>query len=150
MKNVFNPIDTADFITRINKLTPTSKPSWGKMKVEQMLAHCNVAYEMVYDNIHPKPNAFKKFILRLFIKNIVVSVKPYKKNSQTAPEFIIKDSRKFDTEKRRLTDYIVKTQLLGENYFDGKEYHSFGVLTAQEWNNMFSKHLDHHLTQFGV
>jgi len=150
MTNVFNQKDTADFISRINKLTPTSKPSWGKMSVEQMLAHCNVTYEMAYDNIHPKPNAFKKFMLKLFVKNIVVSEKPYKRNSQTAPEFIIKDSRKFDIEKQRLTDYIIKTQQFGENYFDGKESHSFGILTKQEWNNMFSKHLDHHLTQFGV
>ena len=150
MANAFNQKDSADLISRINKLTPTSQPSWGKMSVEQMLAHCNVTYEMVYDNIHPKPNSFKKFMLKLFVKNIVISEKPYKKNSQTAPEFIIKDSRKFNIEKQRLTDYIIKTQQLGENYFDGKESHSFGVLTKQEWNNMFSKHLDHHLTQFGV
>lgn len=150
MKNVFNQNDTADFISRINKLTPTSKPSWGKMNVEQMLAHCNVTYEMVYDDIHPKPNVFKKFFLKLLVKNIVISEKPYKKNSQTAAEFIIKDSKKFESEKKRLIDYIIKTQQLGKNHFEGKESHSFGVLTSIEWNNMFSKHLDHHLTQFGV
>jgi hypothetical protein len=150
MKNVFNQNDTAEFISRIEKLRPSSKPNWGKMDIEKMLAHCNVTYEKVYDNIHSKPNAFKKLMLKLFVKNIVVSEKPYKKNGQTAPEFIIKDSRKFDTEKNRLIDYINKTQQFGENHFDGKESHSFGVLTKQEWNNMFSKHLDHHLTQFGV
>lgn len=150
MKNAFNQNDTAELIGRIDKLTPTSKPNWGKMPVETMLAHCNVAYEMVYDNKHPKPNGFVKLMLKLFVKNTVVSNNPYKKNSQTAPAFIIKDSRKFDIEKKRLVDYIHKTQQLGESHFDGKESHSFGVLTKQEWNTMFSKHLDHHLTQFGV
>jgi hypothetical protein len=150
MKNAFNQNDTAEFISRIEKLTATSKPNWGKMDIEKMLAHCNVTYEMVYDNIHSKPNTFKKLILKLFVKNIVVNEKPYKKNGQTAPEFIIKDSRKFDTEKNRLIEYINKTQQLGENYFDGKESHSFGALTKQEWSNLFNKHLDHHLTQFGV
>lgn len=150
MINSFNKKDTTDFINRINKLTPTSKPNWGKMSAEQMLAHCNVAYEMVYENIHPKPNVLKKILLKLFVKNFVVSEKPYKKSSPTAPQFIIKDSRKFEVEKQRLTDYIIKTQQLGEDFFDGKESHSFGVLTKKEWNNMFSKHLDHHLTQFGV
>ena len=43
-----------------------------------------------------------------------------------------------------------KTQQLGETSIDGKESHSFGVLTAQEWSTMFIKHLDHHLSQFGV
>jgi hypothetical protein len=103
-----------------------------------------------YENIHPKPNGFVKLMLILFVKNSIVGQKPYKKNGQTGSQFIIKDSRKFETEKKRLVDYLNKTQQLGETYFDGKESHSFGVLTAQEWSTMFSKHLDHHLTQFGV
>lgn len=150
MKNAFDKKDVEGLLARIEKLTPETKPQWGKMSVEQMLAHCNVAYEFIYDNKHPKPNAIKRFILKLFVKNIVVSEKPYKKNSQTAPEFLIKDVREFDTERKRLTDYIQKTYELGANHFDGKESHSFGKLTKQEWNNMLIKHLEHHLTQFGV
>ncbi len=150
MKNAFNQDDVTEFIGRINKLTVDAKPKWGKMNVEQMLAHCNVTYEMVYENIHPKPNAFKRFILKLIVKNIVVNDKPYKPNSQTAPEFIIKDARKFELEKQRLIDYLLKTQQLGAKHFDGKESLSFGVLNQQEWNNMFVKHLEHHLSQFGV
>ncbi len=150
MKNAFNQDDVSEFIGRINRLTVDTKPKWGKMNVEQMLAHCNVTYEMVYDNIHPKPNAFKRFMLKLIVKNIVVNDKPYKSNSQTAPEFIIKDARKFELEKQRLIDYLLKTQQLGAKYFDGKESLSFGVLNQQEWNNMFVKHLEHHLSQFGV
>ena len=150
MKNAFNQKDTAEFISRIEKLSLTTKSYWGKMKVEKMLAHCNVTYEKIYDDIHPKSNAFKKFLLKLFVKNAVVNEKPYKKNGQTAPEFIIKNDRDFETEKKRLIEYIIKTQQLGENHFDQKESHSFGIMTKQEWSNMLSKHLDHHLTQFGV
>jgi hypothetical protein len=120
------------------------------MSVAQMLAHCSVTYEMVYANKHPKPNAFTKFMMKLFVKNIVVSEKPYAKNGRTAPQFLISDKRIFETEKTRLVDYIQKTQQLGEKEFDGKESHSFGKLSSSEWNNMFYKHLDHHLTQFGV
>lgn len=150
MKNVFNQTDTAELIGRINKLTPASKPLWGKMSVDQMLAHLNVAYEMAYEDKHPKPGAFKRFLLKTFVKNTVVNDKPYKKSSQTAPEFLIKDSKNFDLEKQRLIAYINKTQQLGKQHFEGKPSHSFGSLTAQEWNNMFYKHLEHHLSQFGV
>lgn len=150
MKNAFNQKDTSEFINRIEKLSQTSKPNWGKMNVEKMLAHCNVTYEKIYDDIHPKLNAFKKLLLKLFVKNVVVNDKPYKKNGQTAPEFLIKNSRDFEIEKKRLVEYINKTQQLGESHFDGKESHSFGILTKQEWSTMLSKHLDHHLTQFGV
>ena len=71
------------------------------MSVDQMLAHCNVTYEFLYEEIHPKPNAFKKFLLKAFVKNIVVSEKPYKKSSQTAPEFVMKGTKNFEEEKIR-------------------------------------------------
>ena len=150
MNNVFNQADTAEIINRINKLEPTTRPNWGKMTVEQMLAHCNVAYEMVYEDKHQKPNAIVKFILKSLVKNKVVTDAPYPKSSNTAPQFIIKDARDFNMEKERLVNYITKTQQLGESFFDGKESHSFGVLNKNEWNNMFYKHLNHHLNQFGV
>lgn len=150
MKDIFNQTTTIELIERINKLNPESQQKWGKMSVDKMLAHCNVTYEMAYENIHKKPNSFKRLLLRLFVKKFVVNGILYKKNIQTAPEFIIKDSKNFDIEKNRLIDYLIKTQQLGGDYFDGKESNSFGKLTKQEWNNLFYKHLDHHLTQFGV
>jgi hypothetical protein len=150
MKNVFKKEDSLEIINRINKLTPSTQALWGKMNVGQMLAHCNVTYEFIYTDKHPKPNPFMKLILKLLVKKLVVSDKTYKKNSQTAPAFIITSEKEFESEKSRLIDYIAKTQELGESHFDGKESHSFGVLNKKEWNNMFYKHLDHHLSQFGV
>lgn len=150
MKNIFEPAVTGEITERINQLSPTTAQLWGKMNVAQMLAHCNVSYELVYDDIHPKPGRFTRFILKKLVKNKVVSEKPYPKNNQTAPQFIIKGEKDFEKEKSRLIAYINKTQQLGENHFDGKESHSFGTLTKTEWNNMFYKHLDHHLNQFGV
>tara|TARA_R110000868_G_scaffold18457_2_gene81049 strand:+ start:1026 stop:1478 length:453 start_codon:yes stop_codon:yes gene_type:complete len=150
MKNIFDLKETNIIIDRLNKLDAYAKPQWGKMSVDQMLAHCNVTYEMIYDNKHLKPNRFKKWMLKSVVKPYVVSEKPYKKNSRTAPEFIISDSKNFVEEKARLTDFLMKTQALGSAFFDGKPSHSFGKLTAKEWNNLFYKHLDHHLSQFGV
>lgn len=149
-KNIFLLADSNEVITRIQGLNAETQPLWGKMAVGQMLAHCNVTYEMVYESIHPKPNPIMKFILKMLIKKVVVNEVPYKRDSNTAPQFIIKDSKDFEYEKSRLVNYINKTQELGELHFEGKESHSFGELTKSEWNNMFYKHLDHHLRQFGV
>jgi hypothetical protein len=150
MKNIFNKTITEEVINRINNLTPKSESEWGKMTVAQMLAHCNVTYEMVYEDIHPKPNLIMKLILILFVKSSVVGEKPYKHGLPTASQFLIKEEKEFDKEKTRLINYLKKTQELGESYFDGRESNSFGKLTSAEWNNMFYKHLDHHLAQFGV
>lgn len=150
-QNIFDAQVANQIIDRISLLTPSTPAQWGKMDVAKMLAHCNVTYEMVYEPTkHPKPNTFMRFILKTFIKNKVVSETPYPKNSPTAPQFVITDPKQFETEKTRLINYITQTQQLGANYFEQKESHSFGTLTATEWNNMFYKHLNHHLNQFGV
>lgn len=150
MKNIFDPTVTAELIRRTNSLNPETKPLWGKMSVDQMLAHCNVAYEMAYTDKHPKPNALMHFFLKAFVKNGVVNETPYKKNSKTAPQFIITDRKNFEEEKARLISYLGQTCKLGKAHFEGKESISFGPMTAIEWNNQFYKHLDHHLNQFGV
>lgn len=150
LPNIFTVEVANEIINKINLLTPVTQPKWGKMSVAQMLAHCNVSYEMVYSDIHPKPNALLKLILKALVKKKVVGEAPYEQNSKTAPQFIIKETKDFEKEKLRLIDYIVKTQQLGESYFEGKESNSFGTLNKTEWNNMLYKHLQHHLTQFGV
>jgi len=150
MKNVFSSTDVEQIIERVNTLTPSTKGKWGKMNVAQMMAHCNVTYEFVYDNNHPPNSAIKKFFLKLFIKSFVVGEKPYRRNTRTAPEFLITVDKDFGKEKARIIEYLRRTQELGETHFDNKESRSFGRLTVKEWNIMFYKHLDHHLNQFGV
>ncbi len=150
LPNIFSKDVADNLVSRINQLRPNTTANWGKMNAAQMLAHCNVTYEMVYEDKHPAPNFLMKLILQLFIKKSVVNEVPYKHNSQTAPQFKIADPRDFETEKKRLANYISTTQHLGERHFEGLESNSFGKLNPTEWNNMFYKHLHHHLTQFGV
>jgi hypothetical protein len=150
MKNIFDPTVTEELIQRINTLTPESPALWGKMKVDQMLAHCCVAYEMAFTDKHPRPNALMRFLLRSFVKKGVVNEVPYPKNLRTAPAFIVPDRKNFEDEKLRLIKYLEHTLSLGRDHFEGKESLSFGRMTAAEWNNQFYKHLDHHLNQYGV
>lgn len=150
LPNVFTKEVTEQIIDRINSLNPETSAQWGKMNVAQMLAHCNVTYEMMYDHKHPPTGAFMKFILKMLVKPKVVNESPYPKNSRTAPQFLIVDNKVFEEEKQRLIAYINKTQALGGAHFDQMESHSFGKLSSNEWNNMMYKHLNHHLEQFGV
>ena len=143
--------DVVDALTdRIEQLRPETTPQWGVMTATQMLAHCCVSYEMALEHKHARPNALIRFVLRLAVKNTVVGDAPYTHNTRTAPAFIIRDKRDFETEKQRLEVYLRRVQLMGETLFERKESLSFGPLTAREWNVLFYKHLDHHLTQFGV
>lgn len=148
--NIFKKEVSDTLVARINSLKHSTPALWGKMTVSQMLAHCNVTYELIYENKHPEPNFFTKLILKAFVKKLVTTEMPYKQNSPTAPSFLIKEDKDFETEKKRLIDHIYKTQQLGEAHFDGKKSHSFGNLNKDQWNAMFYKHLDHHLRQFNA
>lgn len=150
MKDIFDPAVTEELIGRVMALTPGSRPLWGKMDVGRMLAHVNVSYKMVYEDKHKRPGPLLRLILRTFVKRGVVGEKPYPKGAPTAPAFKIAEARDFDRERDRLVAYLRRTQELGGDHFDGKESHSFGPLTRAEWSNLFHKHLDHHLRQFGA
>lgn len=154
MKDIFDRSVADEVIARLGKISADTKPEWGVMNAGQMAAHCCVAYETIFEpsyaKAHPKPNAVVRTLLRLFVRGIVTGPKPYKRNGRTAPEFVMTGAKDFEAERARLVGYITRSQEMGRSQFEGKESHSFGPLTADEWNVLFYKHLDHHLTQFGV
>lgn len=151
LKNIFDKEVSQGIIERIDNLTTSSKAEWGKMNVAQMLAHLNIQYEVVYENgKFPKPNIIARFFLKVFVKKTVTGPKPFVKNGRTAPYFMVTDEKEFETEKLRLKKYITITQANGVEILLKRETKSFGKLTTQEWNNLFYKHLNHHLVQFNV
>ena len=151
MQNVFDAKDAQEYINRINNLTPETQRKWGKMSVNQVLAHLNVAYDLTFmPEKFPKPSFIAKFLLSRFVKPKITNEIPYKQSLPTSPAFIIADERNFEEEKAKLIGNIQRVQQLGKEAFEGKENINFGKMTAQGWNNMFAKHLNHHLEQFGV
>lgn len=148
--NTFDSKTTEAVLNRLEKLNHTATPQWGKMTVAQMLAHLNVTYDLAYDKVHSPANFFTKILLKLLVKPLVTNDKPYKKNSHTAPIFIIINERDFEKEKSIFIDNIKKTEADGIAFFEGKVSSSFGPMTAKEWSTQFYKHIDHHFTQFGV
>lgn len=150
LPNIYSQTGSQTFINRINQLSPNTAAQWGKMNVAQMMAHCNVSFEMAHNNNFKKSSPFLRFILKNLVKGGLVNDKPLKKNSSTAPEMVIKTEKDFAQEKQQLISYINKTVELGETHFNGKDHPGFGVMSSTEWNVFLGKHLDHHLTQFGV
>lgn len=149
--NTFDPATTTQTLNRLDKLSNTTKPQWGKMNAAQMMAHLSVPYDMAYGKKASNPSFFGKLMLKLFVKDLVVGeTKPYPKNSRTSPDFIIADERDFEKEKARLIANIKETEAKGASYFEGKDSGAFGKLTAKQWSVQFYKHLDHHFTQFGI
>jgi hypothetical protein len=154
MKNIFDRTVSDELIARIDRIAPTTQPKWGRMNAAQMLAHCSKPYDTLYDaeyrKRYPPHTGLMRLLLNWFVKPLVVGPKPYKPNTRTAPSYVVADERVFANERDKLVGYLNKVQVLGRSDFEGKLSYSFGPLTADEWNTLFYKHLDHHLQQFGV
>ncbi len=146
VKNLFDPAVKHDTIDRINKLTPASKALWGKMNVEQILAHLQLPIGIAFGTHQLKGNFILKLIGPLF-KSVLYSDKPYKHGLPTDKSFIITDSRNFETERSKLIEILNR---FNEGNMTNDKHPVFGKFTKEQWSKATWKHLDHHLQQFGV
>lgn len=147
VRNLFDPAVKQQIIDRINKLTPHTKPLWGKMNVSQMLAHIQMPIRIAYGTHQPKGSFLLRLIGPLF-KSKLWDENPYKQGLPTDPTFIMTGSeREFEKEKTAVLDLLNKFN--SENLV-GEQHPVFGKLTKENWSKATWKHLDHHLKQFGV
>lgn len=151
MKSIFNDQDKNEIVKRIETLSPSSPALWGKMNVNQMLTHCIVGLKMPTGEIRPKKVPFPINILGRLLKNkIVMSEGELRKNSPTAPELTITDTKEFDKEKTTLIATVNALYGRGEGGIQQEVHPFFGKMTQKEWGILNYKHLDHHLRQFGA
>ncbi len=134
--------------SRIEQLTSETQPQWGSMTVAQMLAHCSEIQEVT----NGKDLKNRPFIVKLFcsmIRTWLLVRNPIRRalkliRSIYKPKIVI-----FANEKKRLLDALAQ-------FVDDKEksesagHPLFGKMTVEEKGWSMVKHLDHHLTQFGV
>ncbi len=133
-------------LARLDALTPEARPQWGTMTAAQMLAHCAGVIEVA----NGKPLENTPLLARLFkglIRRMVVGERPYPKSTRTHPQFLQTSEREFETEKRRLLDALERFR---ETEGERIPHPLFGEMSAAEKGWAMYKHLDHHLTQFGV
>ncbi|MCW3077867.1 MAG: hypothetical protein JWO32_2476 [Bacteroidetes bacterium] len=150
MKSLFNWLDAEEFINRINKLSPSTPALWGKMDVAQMLHHCQKPLEIASGSLKPKINKLIKFLFGKRAKKQLLSDVGFKKNLPTFAEAKIVDQKVFDVEKAKLIKLIKEFQEKGIAGLTNDPHPFFGELTPVEWDILQTKHLDHHLSQFGV
>jgi Protein of unknown function (DUF1569) len=149
VKSMFDNVAWQQVNLRFDKLTPDTKGLWGKMTVSQMLAHCKEAFKVPLSD-KKQPRMFLGLLLGWMAKSKLYNDKPWGKNLPTAPNFIIKDDRNFETEKKALMKLVAAFYHAGEKGIGDKVHPFFGRLTAEQWGKAMWKHLDHHFKQFGV
>ena len=149
MKNLFDKDAYNEMGERLSCLSPASQRLWGKMDVSQMLAHAKVAFGVPLSE-KEIPRMFLGRLIGWAIKTKLYNDEPWKKNLPTAPDFIIKDERDFEKEKKELTALIDRFHHAGPSGISKYPHPFFGAFTPEQWGQSMYKHLDHHLQQFGV
>lgn len=149
MQTLFDAQTYQDVVRRIESLRPDSTRQWGKMSPTQALEHTSRTLEMALGRGSGKQLFLGKLISWKFRAEFL-GEKPFRKNSPTGPDFIVKGEPDFAATKARILNLLAEFHALGEHGSDGHVHGFFGPLTGSEWGVTQFKHLDHHLRQFGV
>jgi hypothetical protein len=147
MPLLHDPACKAEITRRVAALRPDSRRRWGKMSVSQMLWHVNEAMETALGRRSLEPQRMP--LPRPVMKFIVVNL-PWPKGATTLkPWLATRDDYDFSEEHDRCLRLI---RDLAERPLDGPwpESPSLGRMSGAEVSRLQAKHLNHHLTQFGV
>lgn len=133
---------------RAASLTPASSARWGRMSVEQMLAHLCLAVRMALGEVPTELRGSRAF--RTFpLKHLILYVLPFPKGVPTARELLVTDAPPF-AETHGSLDTLLRRVGTGPADGPGPRHPLFGSLSRQEWGALVHKHVDHHLRQFGA
>ena len=132
---------------RVHSLRADAQRRWGQMTVDQMLWHVNCGLENALGRYDVKE---RKIPLPSSIVKFLVFNMPWRKGkTPTAREFIATSHYDFAAEQARLLRLIDEMSAKSLEAPWGRS--SFmGSMTGRDWSRLQAKHLDHHLTQFGV
>lgn len=150
MKQLFDGPVRDDVHARLARLRPGAERQWGKMTVDQMVAHCANSLEMALGDRRP-PRVLIGRLLGGIIKPLALgNDAPMRRNSPTVPAIEVAGTRDFEAERGRLHELIDRFAAAGPAGCTTHPHPFFGRLTPEEWSVLMYKHLDHHLRQFGA
>ena len=146
MKTLSSERDLNEILQRLGTLRLDSKRRWGKMTVDQMLWHVNDAMALSLGELTVPHEKIP--IPRGLLKFIVLNL-PWARSGPTHSAFIARKNYDFEAERSRCLRLIEKMSSANLNSA-WPEHPAFGSMTGTQVSRLHAKHLNHHLTQFGV
>ena len=147
MHTLWKEASRRDLLDRVGKLTPDSRPLWGKFTVDRMLAHLVDSYRMGLGEL---PTRSRRVWMRHWPLNVmVIYLVPWPKGVPTARELIARPPENFELELATMKKYIDAFGRSADRR-EWPEHPAFGKLSRGAWGHLMYRHSDHHLKQFGV
>jgi hypothetical protein len=147
VKSFWDVETRAGILNRVHRLTPQATPAWGRMDARKMLAHITDAGKMALGEIETKP---KNLPIRYWpLRDLLIYALPWPKGAPTAPELIRRSAEDWDAGIREF-NAVVERLVAKAQTGSFLEHPAFGRMSTKMWGALIARHLDHHLTQFGV
>jgi len=137
----------AGLIQRLQRLTPETKPQWGKLDAPRLLCHLADTFEMSLGTV-AVPSVNRKTFHHFPMKHLALYILPFPKNVPTPGALRATAPGHFEADRLRVVELIER--LATAPHAKGPEHPFFGPLTYEEWNALQGKHVSHHLKQFGL
>ncbi len=150
MKTIRNEAHRRELCSRIEKVTGSETPAWGRMNVNQMVSHLVQTGTLPFEDTLPNTSSF---LSRSIIKPLALYVLPMPKEVKTPPEVDQQEKGRppgdLAEDKRLVLESIERLAALPDTH---KCLHHpfFGPMTTKQWGLIAYKHTDHHLRQFGI
>lgn len=132
---------------RVGALTADTAPKWGKMRVDQMLHHVNIVLMESLGEHTAKPNVrgLPPALVRWVILNL-----PWGKGAPTRPDMLIAEGERYDFAVERGRCLWMIDRFLARPLEAPWPRSANFPMTGRHWSQLQYKHLNHHLSQFGV
>jgi oxepin-CoA hydrolase / 3-oxo-5,6-dehydrosuberyl-CoA semialdehyde dehydrogenase len=143
--------DLITLLHHLDQLNADMKPLWGTMTPQQMVEHLTDGIKLAYGQISLPVETPEDKIEKM--QGFLMSDKPFPREFKASfvPEHI--DVRHEELELA--IDEFVLEWIEYENYYlenpgATHPHPYYGQLTVEMWDQLQSKHITHHLTQFGI
>ena len=140
-------------IRAIKKLTPKTKPKWGKMNATQMVWHCKKFIIFYQNEKNYPPNLSTKtlgYIHMFFLRHIIKwDYDKYPKNTPTLKFFDPAKAKNVDLEDEK-NELIKRLKMVSEYNQEFIVNTMHGKVTRDTFKEVVRGHTPFHLKQFGV
>lgn len=147
---MFNRLDVAELLARIENLEEDAVSKWGEIKVNHMLAHCNAVIEAAVILKSNKERGVVGYVIEIFKSLICFDDWWFIKKVHEDRSYVIDFLCDFDKEKAKFMHLIIgfaeDSSIRSQK--DGQIF--IGEISLSEWGVLQWRHFDYHLRQFGV
>jgi len=149
-ENIADPVQSAQLIVRLERLTPETPGKWGKMDAHQVICHLSDSFRAVMGpGVPSMATPLSKTVIKWVALNAPLK---WPQGVPTRPEvdqFIggtkpVEFARDRHDLKTLMADFATRTS------GSLQPHPIFGTLTTREWHRWGWRHMDHHLRQFGA